>query len=240
MSRKETAYKFLSEDVLRNSYLISRLEEGDIYLDDESNPKAVMVNNDNYISMRGEVDILVDLIRDLKPDKSHFHSIDPVSFEAAGRYVKDIDDHPTWMMYRTEEAFGEPKTEVDELNLSDVPIINENWGPGEEGSSDYISHRIKEGPGYGIRKNGELVAWLLTHYITDSAICLGFLHVKEEWRRNGFARDLTEVICNYAKDHELTPVVDIFQDNVASLSLSKSLGFKKIGENHWFEGTIPE
>lgn len=240
MSKKETAYIFLSKDKLRNSYLISRLDEGEIYLDDKKDPKAVMVNNNKYISMRGEVDTLVDLMKDLEPGKYHFHSIDPISFEAAERYVKDIDDHPTWMMYRPEEALGKPKTKVEELNLDDVTIIDENWGPGEEDSSDYISHRIKEGPGYGIRKDNELVAWLLTHYITDSAICLGFLHVKEGWRRRGFAKDLTEVICNYAKEKDLTPVVDIFQDNVASLSLSKSLGFEKIGENHWFEGTVPE
>ncbi len=241
MSRKETAYKFLSEDVLRNSYLIARLEDGDIYMDDEKNPNAVLVNNNNeVISMRGDTDILVDLLKKMEPGEYRFHSIDPESFGAAEKYVEDIDDSPTWMLYRPEEEFGTPENYVDELNLDDVPVINEHWGLGDQDSSDYISHRIKDGPAYGIRKDGELVGWVLTHYITDSAICLGFLHVKEGWRRKGFAKDLTDEICKYAAEHDLTPVVDIFQDNVASLSLSKSLGFEKIGENHWFDGNIPK
>lgn len=241
MSKKEAAYRFLSEDELRNSYLIARLDEGDIYLDHEEDPNAVLINN-NYdvISMRGDEDLLVDLMKYIDAGEYRFHSIDPISFEAAGRYVEDIDDSPTWMLYRPEEEFGMPENEVDELNLDDVPVINDHWGLGDEGSSDYISHRIKEGPAYGIRKEGELVGWVLTHYMTDTAICLGFLHVKEGWRRKGFAKDLTDKICNYAEENDLTPVIDIFQDNVASLSLSKSLGFEKIGENHWFDGTIPE
>jgi len=241
MSKKETAYKFLSKDELRNSYLIARLEDGDIYLDEEENPNAVLVNN-NYevISMRGDTDILIRLLKKMEPGKYRFHSIDPDSFEAAEKYVEDIDDSPTWMLFRRKDEFGTPESDVDELDLDDVPVISEHWGLGDEDSSDYISHRIKEGPAYGIRRDGELVGWVLTHYITDSAICLGFLHAKEGWRRKGFAQDLTDKICDYAAERELTPVVDIFQDNVASLSLSKSLGFEKIGENHWFDGNIPE
>ena len=240
MSKKETAYKFLSVDELRNSYLIARLDEGDIYLDDDSKPNGVLVNNGEIISMRGNVEVLIKMMKKIEPGQYRFHSVDSSSFEAAERYVEDIDDSPTWMLFRPKEAFGNLETEVDKLNLNDVSVINEHWGLGESDSSDYIAHRIKTGPAYGIRRDDELVAWVLTHYITDSAMCLGFLHVKECWRRRGFAKDLTDAICQDAEKQNLTPVVDIFQDNVASLSLSKSLGFEKIGENHWFEGTIPE
>ncbi|MFP4050204.1 MAG: GNAT family N-acetyltransferase [Thermoplasmata archaeon] len=238
MSKKDTAYEFLSKYKLRNSYLIARLENGDIYLDDLEDPKGILIKNGDYISMRGSEDVLLELLRDIPDGKYHFHSIDPKSFKIARKYVDEIDDNPTWMLYRPKESFSSPKNEVDELNIDDVPIINEHWGARDSDSSEYIERRIKEGPGYCVRKDDELVGWVLTHYTTDSVMCLGFLHVKEVWRRHGFAKDLTEAICQDAEKKDLTPVVDIFQDNAASLSLSKSLGFKKIGENHWFEGTI--
>lgn len=238
MNRYEAAKKFLSKKSLKNSYLLADVDEAELKMDDEEDPKAIITIFDNSISMRGKVEALRPLLREILEGEHRFHSVDDTSFEAAEDILDVEDDHPTWMLKREPEHYQEPSVEVEQARVEDAEVINEYWGLGSEDSTSYIKSRIREGPGYVIRRDGRPVAWCLTHYISDSAMSLGFLHVIEEYRRQGFARSLTEAICQEALDMDVTPVVDIFQDNEASLSLAEGLGFEKIAENHWFTGIM--
>ncbi len=233
--------EFLRKDPLRNAYQISMLDEErvKILVDDMEEPKGVILIRESTISMKGDRDILVDLFFDVEPGEYRFHSIDAEAFEAAKVCVRDIDDRPTWMLKRERDKFGEPKMDVVPLEEDEAHEINEYWGLGESDSTDYIKHRIKNGPAYGIYRDSELVAWSLTHRVTEDAMMLGFLHVKEEWRRKGFAKAITEKLCQDALEQGVTPVVDIFKDNSESLELAYDLGFEKIGEGHWFSGRVP-
>ncbi len=233
--------KFLRKDPLRNAYQISMLreEEVEVFADDKDEPKGVILIREGTISMKGDKGILVDLFDEVEPGEYRFHSIDAEAFEAAKVCVRDIDDRPTWMLKRERDKFGEPKMDVVTLEEDEAHEINEYWGLGESDSTEYIKRRIREGPAYGIYQNGELVAWSLTHRVTEYAMMLGFLHVKEEWRRKGFAKAITEALCQDAIELDVTPVVDIFKDNGESLELAYALGFEKIGEGHWFSGRIP-
>ncbi|MFW6040951.1 MAG: GNAT family N-acetyltransferase [Thermoplasmatota archaeon] len=238
MRPKQVAEKFLKQNPIRDSYLIARVKNAEVLVDDSNNPCAVVLINDSTISMRGSENSLSRIIKEIQPAEYRFHSIDRKTFEIAKKIVHDIDDRPTWMLKRPRVVFDKPIVQVEELFEEDAKVINDLWGSDERDSTPYIRKRIRNGPAYGIRRNGELVAWCLTHYLTDKVICFGFLHVKEEWRRNSFAKSLTEALCEDAEEKNLIPVVDIFQDNKPSLSLAESLGFEKIGENHWFNGRI--
>ncbi|MGM0510583.1 MAG: GNAT family N-acetyltransferase, partial [Thermoplasmatota archaeon] len=180
----------------------------------------------------------VDLLKQVPEGEYRFHSVGPEGFRASEEVVKDIDDHPTWMFKRPQDAFREPEHETVELLEEDSEVIDQFWNLSGGDSTDYIEDRISNGPAYGIRRDGDLVAWCLTHHVTESAMTLGFLHVKEDWRGRGFAKSVTESMCQYALENGLIPVIDIFKDNEPSLDLAKSLGFQKIGENHWFGGEI--
>ncbi len=239
MSDAEKALELLSVAPIRYSYLIARLDSPDsnvrVYIEDETN--AVLIKRDETITMMGKESSVVELLEELEPGEYRFHAVEPVAFRAAERILYDIDDRPTWMLKRPPEALGEPMTEVEPLNEDDAEVINKYWGLGDRDSYDYIASRIRDGPAFGISRNGELVAWSLTHYITDKAAAFGFLHVKEGWRRKGFAKSITEALHKEVLKKGLIPVIDVFKDNHPSLKLSQSLGFVEIGENHWFSAS---
>ncbi len=232
--------KFLRKDPLRNAYQISMVEEEnvEVLVDDDKDPCGVILIRENTISMKGTSDALIDIFKKVEPGEYRFHSIDAEAFKAAKVCVQDIDDQPTWLLKRERNKFGEPGTETVPLKEEDAYEINEYWGLGERDSTEYIKRRIREGPAYGVYRDGELVAWSLTHRVTDEAMMLGFLHVKEDRRRMGLAKAITERLCQDALELDVTPVVDIFQDNRGSLELAETLGFERIGEGHWFSGSI--
>ncbi len=234
--------EFLHRDPLRNAYQVAMLEEEDveIQVDDREKPRGVVLIRENTISMKGSRDALIGLLKELEPGEYRFHSVDAEAFEAAKMCVQNIDDRPTWMFKRGKDKFGEPDTEVVPVEEEDAELIGEYWGLGKRDSTEYVKRRIREGPAYGIYRDDELLAWSLTHRVTADAMMLGFLHVKEEWRRRGLAKAITERLCQDALELGVTPVADIFQDNEESLELATTLGFERIGEGHWFSGRIPE
>jgi len=236
MEQRDHAKKFLDKEPLKNSYLIARLddEERNIYINDD--PEAVLIESDGYISMRGHKKGMISLLSDLEENEYRFHAVDNVGYEAAEAVVQVENDRSTWFFKRPRKYFEQPVIEAEELSEDDAEEINKYWGLQGSDSTDYIAERIRKGPAYGIKRDGELVAWTLTHYITKDVLNLGFLHVKEDWRREGFAKAITEHMCKHAEKNDLIPVVDIFQDNKPSISLAETLGFQRISEHHWFGG----
>ncbi len=233
--------KFLSREPLKNAYQIAVMDEEDlrVIVDDRESPENVVLVNEGTITMRGG-DGLSALIREISPGTYRFHSVDTGSFQAVKGCLEEIDDRPTWILKRPPERIGEPQIEASPLTEEDALEISKYWGRSHMDSVAYITKRIRDAPAYGIRKDGELVAWSLTHRVTEDAMMLGFLHVKEQWRRQGLARAVTEALCQHALEYGLTPVVDIYHDNEASFLLAKSMGFEVIGENHWFSARVPE
>ncbi len=238
---EDEARKFLSESHLKNSYLIGNLDHSEVTVDkSDGSVRGVLIERKSSISLRGSKKGIDNLIEGLDSGEHHFSSIDAGTFGRLDGLIGVVDDHPTWFLKRPLDEFVDLDlgVSVSELESGDEEVIDEYWGPGSDDSTDYIRGRMNSGPAYGIWRDGELVAWCLTHYITDKVINLGFLHVKEDWRRQGFARALTEKLCSYAEKEGLVPVVDIFKDNDASLSLAESMGFVKVVENHWFDGIV--
>lgn len=230
------AKRFLQKEPLKNSYLIARLDDYDVIVYNDKDHKVVLIESDGYISMRGDKDGLVSVLSEIDDGEYRFHAVDNEGYQAAKKIISIEDDRPTWFYKRPSRNFEGPDIDVEKLVVGDAEEINKYWGLQGSDSTDYISERISNGPAYGIRRDGELVAWTLTHYITDQVLNLGFLHVKEDWRRRGFAKAITEQMCRYAEENGQIPVVDIFKDNEASISLAESLGFEQISEHHWFSG----
>jgi 8-oxo-dGTP diphosphatase len=98
-------------------------------------------------------------------------------------------------------------------------------------SPAYIRDRIQQGVSAGIHKDGQLVAWAMTH--DDSAI--GFLHVIEAYRRQGLAHELTVYLIHQLRQQGKIPFVHIEETNLKSIRLAMKLGFRKDRRVHWFE-----
>ncbi len=241
MNEKRTAAKdFLSREPIVNSYQIARLNEdvSEVFLKEDERLSGVLIIKDGTVTMRGSFKAVKELLDEhMIEDKEYrFHAVDPNSFRAAEQVLEVEDDRPTWLLRREYEEPIEPEIEVSRLKKKDADVINEYWGLSDTDSTDYIKHRIEEAPAYGVRRDGELVGWCLTHFLTDEAMVLGMLHIKKEWRRKGFAKALTEKLCLKADEKNIVPAVQIFKDNEPSISLASDLGFEIRADHHWFDG----
>ena len=99
----------------------------------------------------------------------------------------------------------------------------------------YILDQIRRGVGGGIEgPDGALAAWALTH--DDGAI--GFLHVLEAFRKQGYGQSLTHWMIRRVLEAGRTPFVHIEASNEKSLNLAARTGFVPAGEVWWVKGTL--
>lgn len=117
---------------------------------------------------------------------------------------------------------------VSRLRPEDAPLIARAWPYGR--SPDHILRRIRNGPGYCIRRQGAPVAWALTH--DDGS--MGFLHVLEQYRHQGMARTLTTALSERLLRLGAQPFMYIVTTNRASLRLTAGMGFSRVGRFSWF------
>jgi len=241
---RSAARDYLSREPVVNSYQLARLneEETEVFLKGEEEVSGVLLRKEGTITMRGRFEAIKELLTEKieVEEEYRFHAVDSNSFRAVQEVLEVEDDRPTWLCSREYEKAREPDIEVEALREEDALVINEYWGLSDSDSTDYIKERIKKGPAFGIRRDGELVGWSLTHFVTETTMVLGMLHIKEGWRRKGFAKEITEELCMRAEEDGLIPAVQIFKDNEPSISLAADLGFEIRADHHWFDGSRVE
>lgn len=148
-------------------------------------------------------------------------------------------DDPSWLYVLPKGTIrGEVRHEVTPLEPDDAETINDYWNPGED-STRYIRSRIENGLAFGIRLDGELVAWDATHLETDNTVMLGFLYVKETFRNMGLALSIATTMGNAVLRKRKTPICHIFMDNEPSIRLTEEMGFKRRGEQVWIRAVKP-
>ncbi len=192
--------------------------------------------------------MLPPIVRDRKV-RSRLTSMKLV-FDRSGYERKNQGDVPKSVWLKTSESAGDEGTvryspeagmisdgsrmadsEVTDLTIPDAPVLYNNSDYKEYISIDYIEERILNGIGAGIRKDGRLVAWALTH--DDGAI--GFLHVLGDYRRRGYAARITEAMVSRLIAAGEVPFVHIEESNVASMGLAVKAGFRKDRRIHWIK-----
>jgi len=117
---------------------------------------------------------------------------------------------------------------VSRLRSADARLIARTRPYGR--SADHILRRIRNGPGYCIRRRREPVAWGLVH--DDGS--MGFLHVLEAHRGQGMARTLTTALARRLLGIGIQPFMYIVTGNAASIRLTESMGFTRAGRFSWF------
>ncbi|TCL65335.1 ribosomal protein S18 acetylase RimI-like enzyme [Hydrogenispora ethanolica] len=96
----------------------------------------------------------------------------------------------------------------------------------------YIDERIRNGVGYGIPAgDGALAGWVLTQ--DDGAI--GFLNVLQEYRCQGYGRQLLSAICQRLRQEGQLPFLHIEEDNLPSMKLALGMGFVPDRRIHWLK-----
>lgn len=124
-----------------------------------------------------------------------------------------------------------PNSAITPLSIDDAPYVFEHSLYQGVTSPDYIRYRIRNGPSVSIRESGKLVAWAMTH--DDSA--LGLLHVLEDYRRRGYAYELTACLIHRLREQGKIPFAHIEETNLKSMSLAIKSGFQKDRRVHWLK-----
>ncbi|XP_011178654.1 uncharacterized protein LOC105209758 [Zeugodacus cucurbitae] len=121
---------------------------------------------------------------------------------------------------------------IKPLTLADVEEVERFWLYKRKGSSYIIRRNIKYNLTFGAyqRETGELCAWVLLNELG----CIGFLYVKENYRRQGLAEHLVVHLCQALAKQDCDALAHIRDANVPSLKLFERLGFKAIEYNYWF------
>lgn len=127
---------------------------------------------------------------------------------------------------------------TEQLCAQDIPAVCGYSHYAAYISRSYIEDRISRGFSACVRKNGQLVAWGLTHD-EDS---IGNLHVLPEWRRHGYGRRIVASLMAQIREAGRIPVMNVEPSNTASLELARSLGFQEDRLIGWVKlaKTVPE
>lgn len=249
MRLKIKARGLLYTDPLWNALPIYRVfhtstGEQEILVDAMEDPRALMTmsyHQPTLISMVGKKEEAIRMLLDhLEGGKEYrFHAVDRNIADLIREGFRVIWDNPSWLYtLARKDLRGEVRHEVSALRPEDADTINRYWNPGED-STHYIRRRIEKGLSYGIRVDGELVAWDATHLETDEVVMLGFLYVKEGFRQRGFAMSIATTMINAVFEKGKTPICHIFTDNEPSIRLTEEMGFRRRGEQVWLRAVRP-
>lgn len=235
MNPKNEILDFLKKNPISNINIINFIENYPIHyiekIGDSVLVKGTSDQNWIYISSNSEAD--------LKKIKDSLDTNDK-SFAAIEEWMIPIltkGEEIKWQLATTklilfnEVPIGEPKSHVLELTTDDAEFIYENSDYKQVISTEYIIERITNGINSCVRHMGTPIAWGITQ--DDGA--LGFLHVLPEFRKMGYALDITLDLIKKVRAENKIPFVHIREDNEKSMGLATSVGFKKDKVISWFE-----
>ncbi|MEC9490928.1 MAG: GNAT family N-acetyltransferase [Halanaerobiales bacterium] len=116
----------------------------------------------------------------------------------------------------------EKELEIRELKSKDADFIFAHSHYQDFTSKAYIKDRIAADCSAGIFINKELAAWGLTH--DDGAV--GFIHVREDFRKRGYAHLIMEKLIKNKRKNGKDVFLNVEPNNLKAKKLFYSLGFE--------------
>jgi 8-oxo-dGTP diphosphatase len=139
---------------------------------------------------------------------------------------------PTYNYYLPDDVnLNHIKVMSRKLTPDDIPHILQHSLYKQYLSREYLKDRITRSYSAGIEMDGELAAWGLTH--DDGA--LGSLHVTDNYRRHGFAKEIIKSLVEQCRDNDEIPFAQVEPGNIASAKLLEKFGFIKDRELTWMK-----
>ncbi len=109
------------------------------------------------------------------------------------------------------------------LEATDAAYVYKNSLYRKYFSLDYVQDRIARGMSVALHRQGQLIAWAITH--DDGA--LGFLHVLPDHRRKGYGYQTILALARKVRKQGEKPFAYIEEDNERAIRLVTQLGFIK-------------
>lgn len=225
MLTKEKVIKLLSNDRLKNANLLYFLESNSfINAHQVGNSILARAESDHvwiYLSIEKEEDFY-ELLKFVTPEDRYFATLDEWMLPHIAPKRKIDWDLRTFQYYLPDDIkLPIPCAEFRELQISDAQFVYDHSDYKDFLSVDYIQDRIEKGISSGMIIDDTLVAWAITQ--DDGAI--GFLHVTDEHRRNGYAYQIMLDMIQKVRSAGKIPLTYIEESNKRSIKLMEKLGF---------------
>lgn len=140
-------------------------------------------------------------------------------------------DEPCYTYYVPDHVTFPPVEPLPEIPLEHAITVQKHWVNQEEWSFQFIVSSIKRGFSSMKFFDGKPVAWAAMQ--DDGA--MGFMHVLPEYRRHGYAKEVTIDLIRKYRQAGRMPFVHIVRTNQASIALTRSMGFELLKEIYWLE-----
>lgn len=235
MFTREKVIELLSKDELKNANLLYFLENNE-FIDAHRFGNSVLARAESdhiwiYLSIEKKEDFF-QLLNNLYEEDKYFATLEEWMIPHISN-GKEIDwDLKTFQYYLPEDVhLPIPCAEFRELQISDAQFVYQNSDYKEFLSIDYIQDRIEKGISSGMIIDDSLAAWAITQ--DDGAI--GFLHVIDKHRRNGYAYQIMLEMIHKVRLAGKIPLTYIEEGNNKSIKLMKKLGFIEDKQLIWLK-----
>ncbi|HUV84244.1 MAG TPA: GNAT family N-acetyltransferase, partial [Methanosarcinales archaeon] len=122
------------------------------------------------------------------------------------------------------------KNPTEKIRIEDAETVDKFYPYRNQWSLETIKRDITNRPSSAIYINGEIACWVLIH--DDNS--MGIMYTKEDYRRKGYAVDVTIDLTRQIIETGKTPFIQIVQGNGMSPGLAKKCGFVEVGKADWF------
>lgn len=117
------------------------------------------------------------------------------------------------------------------LTYEQAPIVDQHWTYQGDWTLPYIKACLDQGPS-SVKMIGEdPVAWAVVQ--DDGA--MGCMYVLPDYRRQGYAQEVTYDLVRKVREQSHLPYVHIVQTNQASIKLTEGMGFQRLKEIAWVD-----
>ncbi|MGL5345845.1 MAG: GNAT family N-acetyltransferase [Peptostreptococcaceae bacterium] len=230
--------KLLYKDLISNLNIIGILENQEntkIYVDDINYPTGIVVNIGylNYMYTENEkfTDKVIDYISNNKGEYGFSGVKSEIAKKIQSRFKVEWKNPCTLYYYDNNKYIRSSiKDNVCSLSVDYAEIVNNYYTFKDEDSLFEIKESILNRVSKCVFKEGELASWLLIH--KDNS--LGPMFTREEYRKEGYAVDITLSLVDEILDQGKIPYLQVEKGNYASEKLAEKCGFKQYGNCEWF------
>ena len=243
ITNRESVRAFVDEDPIGNAIVWDRVFQQptfEVYAEGEppqgviSVQRARTVEGANFIALAArDADAAGGLAEAIPRGFTIIHLTDEFPLAVLEPRAQEFHPLPAWLFELLPRDFVDhPDDRVRPLHPDSAARVAKLWEP-DWPAEGYVRRRIEGGPTAAIYDDDEPVAWALTHTITDRVGIIGMVHVLEGYRRKGLAHSVVAAVSRELQRLGKRPTLHAYVDNVASLSLFPTLGFRKVKRQVW-------
>jgi 8-oxo-dGTP diphosphatase len=232
---KQEAVNFLRGNEIYNLSIIG-------FIEGNSLERIIRVGNSFLVQGTGEEkwtyfygdneDEFSELAKSLRQGDQYFGALDDKMVPVL-KGKREIEWHIKALQFHFPDDVKIPgnKVETKRLTTTDSDYIISQSVYKNILTVEYLNERIKKSVSAGICVDGKLVAWGLTH--DDGS--LGTMHVLEDYRRRGYAKEISISLINQCSAIGKIPFLQCENKNIPAQNLVKSIGYVQDRNVSWLK-----